>query len=61
MGYPKMKYFIDEKQVMKRAFWMQLDIISTEAQKKRLLDNNKILIEGISFQIVDEQFNTTKS
>lgn len=61
MGYPKMKYFIDEKQVMKREFWMQLDIISTEAQKKRLLDNNKILIEGISFQIVDEQLNTTKS
>lgn len=56
-----MKYFIDEKQVMKREFWMQLDIISTEAQKKRLLDNNKILIEGISFQIVDEQLNTTKS
>ena len=61
MGYLKMKYFIDEKQVMKREFWMQLDIISTEAQKKRLLDNNKILIEGISFQIVDEQLNTTKS
>ena len=61
MGYLKMKYFIDEKQVMKREFWMQLDIISTEAQKKRLLDNNKILIEGISFQIVDEQLNTSKS
>lgn len=60
MGYLKMKYFIDEKQVMKREFWMQLDIISTEAQKKRLLDNNKILIEGISFQIVDE-LNTNKS
>ena len=61
MGYLKMKYFIDEKQVMKREFWMQLDIISTEAQKKRLLDNNKILIGEISFQIVDEQLNTTKS
>lgn len=60
MGYLKMKYFIDEKQVMKREFWMQLDVISTEAQKKRLLENNKILIEGISFQLVDES-NTGKS